>query len=360
MFKFNELKHIHLEITNNCQASCPMCSRNDHGGQTNPLININSWTLKSYTRAMSDEVLRQIKTISFCGNFGDPLLNNDLLAMVNYTVSVNCDIEIRIHTNGSLRSSVWWSQLAAALPVKHVVVFAIDGLVNTHSIYRIGTDYNQIIKNATHFINAGGNAEWAFIRFAHNAHEVSDAREIAMQLGFKNFVMKDSSRFLMTASFEVVDRNGLVVNTLSPAAESKITFINKKDIENYKSIVEHSIIECYALQNKEIYIDAFGLLFPCCWIASTPYNYDKPSSQILTVKQEILRQYHTLVADLGGISNIDTSEISIKDIVNSHKYQTVWDKYWNNEKLITCARTCGVNKFSKPSNQFITRERVNE
>ena len=32
MFKFNQLRDIHLEITNACQASCPMCPRNINSG----------------------------------------------------------------------------------------------------------------------------------------------------------------------------------------------------------------------------------------------------------------------------------------------------------------------------------------
>jgi hypothetical protein len=64
-----------------------------------------------------------------------------------------------------------------------------------------------------------------------------------------------------------------------------------------------------------------------------------------------------LIADLG---NIDTATRSVKDIINSTEYQTVWDKYWNEEKLITCARTCGVNKLSKPIDQFSNRETLND
>lgn len=36
MFNFQDLKQVHLEITTRCQASCPMCSRNYHGGLDNP------------------------------------------------------------------------------------------------------------------------------------------------------------------------------------------------------------------------------------------------------------------------------------------------------------------------------------
>ena len=359
MFQFNQLKQIHLEITNNCQAGCPMCSRNNHGGKDNPLIKVNNWTLEHFKNTINVEVLNQINGLYFCGNFGDPLLNNNLLEMVEFVSITSPSIELRIHTNGSLRNEQWWQRLAQVMPKNHVVIFAIDGSSETHSLYRIGTDYNQILRNANTFIQAGGIAEWAFIRFKHNAHEVDSAKKIASSLGFQRFVMKDSSRFVSDPMFPVVDNQGGITHYLEPADQSKIVFIRKSDIDTYKQIVETSIINCYSLNNKEIYIDAFGRLFPCCWLASTPYNYTDPTSLIFNIRQEILDQYHSLIADLGGIDNIDTANKSVKDIIQSHEYQTVWGKYWNEDKLITCARTCGINKLSKPIDQFSARATLN-
>lgn len=357
MFKFNELKQIHLEITNNCQASCPMCSRNHHGLMDNPLIKINNWSLDHFKQVINLEVLSQVKSLYFCGNFGDPLLNNDLLEMCKYASNTAPNVQIRIHTNGSLRNSAWWKELAHVLPSNHVVVFAIDGLKDTHSLYRIGTDFDKIIDNAYDFIQAGGNAEWAYIRFKHNAHQVDAAKKLAKEVGFNSFVMKDSSRFVMDKKFPVLNENGDTINFLEPADESKIVFIKKSDVDNYKAMVSASTIDCYSVNTKEVYIDAFGKLFPCCWLASTPYNYTEPSSPIFAVKQDIQDQYNMLIADLG---NIDTATRSVKDIIDSTEYQTIWDKYWNEEKLITCARTCGVNKLSKPIDQFSNRETLND
>ena len=356
MFKFNELRQIHLEITNNCQAHCPMCSRNRHGGIENPLIKINNWTLEQFQNTINQEVLDQVEALYFCGNFGDPLLNNDLIDMVDYTVNQKPDIEIRIHTNGSLRNVQWWEQLARALPKNHVVVFAIDGLSDTHHLYRIGTDYNQILRNATAFIQAGGIAEWAFIRFKHNAHQVETARKISAESGFQRFVLKDSSRFVLDKKFPVLSSQRVISHFLEPAIESKIVFIDRKVLDNYQQIVASSTIECYAQQQKEIYIDAFGRLFPCCWLASTPYNYTEDGSEILEVRKVMNDQYNDMIEDFGGIDNIDTKYNSVKSIINSKAYQTVWDRYWSDPKMVTCARACGVNALSKPIDQFIERE----
>ncbi len=355
MFSFNDLEQIHLEITNNCQASCPMCSRNHHGGLDNPLIKIQEWTLKDFKHIINREVLDQIKNIYFCGNFGDPLLNDNLIDMCDY-VKNNSDVSIRIHTNGSLRTIDWWQKLATSLPDNHLVIFGIDGLADTHSRYRIGTHYDKIIKNAQAFISAGGRAEWAYIVFEHNQHKVSEAKNIAADIGFERFTTKNSSRFVGDTNFEVYDKTGNIVDVLRPPTNTVIKFLDKKIIENYEEIVKNTEIDCYVLKTKEVYIDAFRNLMPCCFLASTPYNYSTVDSVVHNVRQHALQQYNELLSDLG---TINTLEKSVKDIIDSFKYQTVWKKYWTTKKLITCARTCGKNQLSKPVDQFIERESLN-
>jgi hypothetical protein len=38
MYKYDEIKTVHLEMTDNCNAACPMCARNINGGQDNPQL----------------------------------------------------------------------------------------------------------------------------------------------------------------------------------------------------------------------------------------------------------------------------------------------------------------------------------
>jgi MoaA/NifB/PqqE/SkfB family radical SAM enzyme len=355
MFPFKELKQIHLEITNNCQASCPMCSRNHHGGMDNPLIKLRDWSLTEFKQIINQEVLDQIDDLYLCGNFGDPLLNNDLIDMCQY-VTDNSTISIRIHTNGSLRNTEWWAKLAKALPKEHVVIFGIDGLVDTHHIYRVDTNYDKILTNARAFIEAGGTAEWAFIVFEHNQHQVDEAKRIAAEIGFERFTTKNSSRFVGDTNFEVYNKIGEVVDVLRPPTETVIKFLDKSTIENYKEIVKNTDIDCYVLKTKEIYIDAYKNLMPCCFLAATPYNYSEENSLTYNVRQHSLQQYTELVKDLG---TINTLEKSVKDIVDSTPYQEVWNEYWSTKKLITCVRTCGNNQLSKPVDQFIERESLN-
>jgi hypothetical protein len=55
MFEMNELKRVHIEISNRCQASCPMCTRNIHGGLVNPLLKISNWSLDRYKTIINEE-----------------------------------------------------------------------------------------------------------------------------------------------------------------------------------------------------------------------------------------------------------------------------------------------------------------
>lgn len=350
MFKFNELHQIHLEITNNCQASCPMCNRNINSGQDNPLIKIRNWSLEEFKTVMTTEVFEQVSNYYFCGNFGDPILNNNLISMCQYSAAIAPNVAIAIHTNGGARNKEWWTELATAVPKNHRVVFALDGLKDTHHLYRVGTKFDTVIENARAFIAAGGIAEWVFIKFKHNEHQVDQARQLAEEYGFKHFTLKNSSRFIIEPKVNVMDSDGRVTHYIQPSTDTVMKFIDKKVIQAYKQIVANSAIECKSQKEKEVYIDAYGDLLPCCWLAIIPYSYINPN-EALEVRAEMLSQHFELVNSLG---NINSFTRSVKDIVDSTQYQTVWTEYWTTNKLITCARTCGTNTdFARPRDQIV-------
>lgn len=355
MFKFNELKSIHLEITNNCQAKCPMCARNNHGGLPNPLVKIHEWTFDDYVAIMTKEVLTTVEKIYFCGNFGDPMLNDNLIKMCEWTKETAPNVRIGIHTNGSARSIKWWQELAHALPKDHLVHFGIDGLEDTHSLYRVGTNYNTILKNAKAFIDAGGNAEWTFIKFKHNEHQVEECKKVAKELGFSQFILKNSSRFLVEPKYDVWDKNGVTTHTIEPPAETEIKFMPKSVIDEYKKVVADASIDCYVQNIKEVYIDAYKTVMPCCWVSSIPYtNYD-PEHVNANVSSDMKSQFNKLISDFGGIEKLHAFN-GIQNIIDSNIWQNIWELKWGKEKMITCARTCGkfnAVKFSQPNDQFI-------
>ena len=344
MFKFDQLEIVQIEITNRCQAACPMCPRNIHAGIENPLLILNDWSLDDFVKIFTVEVLSQIKQINFCGDFGDPMLNNDLIKMCAYTKVNAPNIEVLIHTNGSARNTGWWQTLAHALPDNHTVVFALDGLEDTHHIYRIGTNYNTVIKNAQAFISEGGKAEWCFIRFKHNEHQVSIAEEISKQLGFKRFTVKNSKRF--SRPFPVVDKQGEVLYNIEQTTDSVVQFVSKADIEGHQQWPNADQINCYSQQVKEVYIDAHFLLSPCCMIGAFFYtNYDVNLLKQYNLYQDdsIIEEGYRVQQQVLAFPKFNVLETGLKNIVETEQWQTMWQKKWQERSSSTCIIMCGPN-----------------
>jgi hypothetical protein len=245
---------------------------------------------------------------------------------------------LAIHTNGSARTAKWWRSLYRVLPKKHCVHFALDGLEDTHHLYRTGTDFNKIIDNAKEFIACGGIAEWVFLSFKHNEHQIEQARTLATRLGFKSFSHKATGRFLEKPWFDVVDSAGQITYKIEPPTEHKITFVKREVIENYKHYVAQAEIQCGVSDTKEVYVDAYGHIWPCCFIGAVPYTYATPLELTHTYHKETKEEVKNLLEYIG---NNDLRTRSIKDAINSNEWQSVWSKYWREKKLSTCARTCG-------------------
>jgi MoaA/NifB/PqqE/SkfB family radical SAM enzyme len=357
MFKFDELETVQIEITSRCQASCPMCSRNFHGGISNPRLKNSDWSLDDFKNVFNDILLKQIKKINFCGSFGDPIINSNLIDMCDYIKKNSPHIKINLHTNGSARTIDWWKSLAKAMPDDHLITFGIDGLEDTHSLYRIGTDFNKIIENASAFISEGGNAVWAFIKFKHNAHQVDEASTRSKKLGFKSFTLKNSIRF-SNEPFEVYHADRSVLYTIEPPDDNQVIFVDKDLVKNFQTWFDNTTPDCHVLKNKEIYIDAFKTVFPCCWIASVFYMYDEPSDFRYPYIQRIEVECNKLIDKLGGWNFLSFDNNSIKDIIDSEPWQTIWDYYWNEKKLLICTKNCGVSTFkniSKTTDQVIKK-----
>jgi hypothetical protein len=349
MFKFNQLESVHIEISSRCQASCPMCPRNIHGGIDNPSLELNDWTYEDFVKIFNTELLLQIKRLTFCGSFGDPIMNKDFVKMCSYVSSTNPNINVSVHTNGSARSKLFWQDLARALPKDHFVVFALDGFADTHHLYRAGTDWNKIIDNAKTFIAAGGSADWMFIRFKHNEHQVVAAEQLSQQLGFKRFTVKDTRRF-ETPKFEVLDKTGKITHYLEQPSGTPIKFVDKRDLETYDNWPKKTDINCYALDQQEIYIDAFYRVLPCCILGAFLYtNYDKDilvnnnlyhNNSVVDFGAKIKQEVLNIVDELG---NINALTISVKDIIENPVWETIWQTKWEQATSTCCIALCSAS-----------------
>ena len=80
--------NVWLDISTYCNAACPQCHRTNANGLSKvnwlPLI---QWSLKEFKKAFPEETMKHIKDFQFCGTWGDPIMNKDVLEICEYIIN---------------------------------------------------------------------------------------------------------------------------------------------------------------------------------------------------------------------------------------------------------------------------------
>ena len=84
MYRYNDIRTVHLEITQRCQAACPMCDRNENGGKDNRHITNAELSLEDIKQIFPIKFIKQLDTMYMCGNLGDPIVAKDTLEVFKY------------------------------------------------------------------------------------------------------------------------------------------------------------------------------------------------------------------------------------------------------------------------------------
>ncbi len=382
MYHYADIRTVHLEVTEKCNLSCPMCARNINGGEQNPWIHDNELSLEDIKQIFPNDFIKQLNHIYMCGNFGDPIIAKDTLEIFRHFRSMNSDILLSMNTNGSARQESWWVELASILGNNGHVIFSIDGLEDTNHLYRRNSDFTRIMKNAKAFIEAGGNAHWEYLVFAHNEHQVDRARDLADSMGFTKFQLKKSARFFSSVSNSIkdtitgVDRkqqgfvlqaptnpeyrnaaveelNGVGVvkqNVKLPTTKQEILNLIRPEIfykdtarkSPTEKLLDRADIKCKVKEEKSLYVTAEGILQPCCWVAGQMYNwYNTPKGS----------QVWKLI-NVVGKDSLNALDNSIETIIMGDYFQKLFSDSWSKPscaegKLQVCAKICGTEIFSK-------------
>jgi len=327
MYNYKQVKTIHLEITSRCQASCPMCLRNIQGGLENPWLEIGEITLEDFKEWLPVEFIRQLDRLYMCGNTGDPIVAKDTLEIFKYLRKINPTIQLSMNTNGSAKSLSWWKELA---DTDVEVRVGIDGLADTHHLYRIGTDWQKIIDNLAHFISEGGRAIWDMLIFDHNKHQVESCRKLSQEMGFKTFYAKDTSRFKENF-FPVLTKEGTTSHVLFPSTRSN-EFTKK--FKEYK-IEENKVIHCKVKNDLSMFINAHGEVSPCCWL-------DFASNPPMGFAYVDYKDH--------GFKNYNLKNHTLAEIFDSGYFEKI-EKLWGIDPLRQCSKQCGkIDKFKEQFN----------
>ena len=273
MYTVSDIKHLHVELSSICNASCPLCPRNLKGYPFNNGYTEHNMTLAEAQHIFKPEFLQQLTGITIKGNFGDAVMNPDTVEIVRYFFQ-HGPSNINMSTNGGARDRAFWEALAQT---GLQIFFCLDGLDDTHSIYRQNTLYSTVLKNARTVIAAGGRAVWKFIVFDHNRHQVESARALSKELGFEFFYIERDRGNNETAIYnknkelvgimgnpQIIELDVLIQRRLAPPITPPIL----------PGPVYHPIA-CEVKRSRSIYVSSVGHVYPCCYIGHSPETFNR-------------------------------------------------------------------------------------
>ena len=246
MLNLRDIKVLHLEPTDVCQAACALCAREtDKNFRKDRQHHL---TMDQILRVFDEEKIRQLDKMFMCGNYGDPAAGKHTLDIFQEFRRINPTIVLGMNTNGGLQTTFWWYELAKIMnQPQDYVVFSIDGLESTNATYRRNVVWHKLISNARSFIEASGSAHWDMLVYRHNQHEVNACEQLARDMGFTWFRAKVSKR-------------GFTESLQFPTGWQPIE-------------KQATGISCHALREQSVYIDAQGRLGPCCWLGSRQLDF---------------------------------------------------------------------------------------
>lgn len=347
MYRYEQIKTIHLELTSKCNAACPQCPRSNEGGKLKEHLHLTELSLDDVVSMFPVDFIERVEHIMACGNFGDPIMARDTLEIFEYFVNINPQCLYFIYTNGSAKPAKWWYKLGKLFAGKNhdnKVIFAIDGLEDTNHIYRRNTKWSIIMRNMKAFMDGGGTPRWDYIVFKHNEHQVEEAQALADDLGIIiNF--KKTGRFIDQSTLSYVDstpvRNkkneivGKIERPVAPKWQNE-GLANLKEIKkqygNIKRYLDTTKITCKAKEEKSVYITADGLVLPCCWVGN---GLLQPNSRLSKIINEV-----------GGPDMINCKIHNLETILNGPFFQQKVPESWSKPsledgRLIYCAKICG-------------------
>ena len=356
MFNVDRIQEYQIEITSYCNAACPQCPRNENGQGINPRMPLCHMDRQVIDRTFTTDVCNGLHQIFFCGSYGDPIMHPEFLDILRDFRRKNPTLWLYFHTNGGVHDTDYWQEIAGIMNGHGQIDFGIDGLEDTLHLYRKNVKYHKVIENAQAFIGAGGRAQWNFIVFRHNQHQVDAVKKLGQELGFFNVLIRKTGRFFnhrtveeMTA-WPVRDEYIIEPPTLPEYRNQSMLFLPdlKQEYGNIKNYFDSTEIRCDAMIGPKVAINAEGLVLPCNFFNHNLYDRRFYEAGVLPEANELStvngqNQVRTFLEKY-GLDSFNINLHTLEEIFNNAMWQDLVDS-WNQTlatgRLFECAMTCG-------------------
>jgi MoaA/NifB/PqqE/SkfB family radical SAM enzyme len=337
MYSLSDIQRLHIELSSLCNARCPSCVRNIHGAIVNTGYTERNLSLADVKKIFPTSVAAQIQNILLCGNFGDMLMNPETSDIIDWFKSHSPGVKVSGNTNGGGGSKEFWHRLGTQ---GVEITFALDGLADTHSLYRQNTLFSTVIKNAQIFIAAGGRAVWQMIHFNHNRHQVDACRQMSQDLGFAEFFLRPNERghtpaFNADGSYSHSINGSPRLNLDTTEYRKKKEYIltqrwaNKQESQFHQEMT----INCQAQRIKELYVNSLGEIYPCCFVGHNPQTLDPTMNENMIQLKELFKNGENNAID----RPLEDCIQWFNNIVNTWQYTTV-----ATGALSVCQNSCGT------------------
>lgn len=331
---------IQIELSSMCNALCLGCYRidQDNYNRSRPDIPHKQFADPQVIKNLFQSTAsKTITKIEFCGTIDEPLMHPDFLDILDMLLEIRPDLRITIHTNGSIRSVKFWKELAHKLSQfkSYGMMFSIDGLADTNHIYRQNTYFDKIMQNAQAFIDAGGEAEWQYLIFDWNSHQVAEAKKMAIDMGFTVFKTRNDRTITGKTTLEKIRE--AQQKDYRDDEPRDFDFVNEEKRHQKYTTNE---ISCSWSKDKQLFLTFDHKLWPCCFIADSNRT-----------KQEYYKQRFD--NNYGEDFN-DLSKYSFDQVLQHRFFKQQLVESWScgfgtdeTSKIFKCASTCSKKALDK-------------
>lgn len=265
-----------IDITTKCNAACPQCDRTDisRGAKmgTNPELPDENMTLNQLRKVINASNIDRVRHVSFCPSWGEPIINNDFLYMLDHlfssAIKADTGLVVSVDTNGSLRSDEWWFSIGRLMSLfsnerDDLTLnfrFAVDGIDQAmHEKYRRRTNLDKVL--ATMEMVSAFPATRAMsqtVVFQHNQDYLNEIKSLTQRHGSVDHSFVRSERF-GGRQFEFYNEND-ESETLTIADPFGIIETERSEFGMTPS--------CEYQKINKVHINYDGQVLPCCYFAN--------------------------------------------------------------------------------------------
>lgn len=360
-YKPEDIRDLHIEVTNFCNARCPDCPRENLGidnttGKSRfpDWIDTDHFKLETFRNNFNQSTTPGLRHVSFCGCFGDALAHPKIIDFLEYIVDEFPETRISLHTNGGLKTTAYWQRIAQVLNKAYegIVVWGIDGLEDTNHIYRVNVNWKKLEQNFRAFNQAGGKSIWQTIVFPHNYHQLQDIKDRALEEGFGIFKTIYSYRHTeevkallpteMTHQVEVGDDFKLVEHPKNVKQAAPWKGTQSQGFDNFVPGTNTKVV-CESQDIHKVFLKSDGTLWPCNKIGAWRWRPDEGY-----FNQELEEK-----TNARHINNLNY--FNIQEVMKN----AFWEGIYNSHKTANFCKAC-VQECGRINNKDVYETRSTE